>query len=393
MAVAGFEKLDGLCREAIRTRITPGLAILAADAGVRRVEAAWGDAQLIPCVVPASMQTIYDVASLTKAVSTSVLAMQMVARGALTLDVPVSAILPEFGGPGRDAVSVRQLLSHSAGLPAHRPFYENVADSFRGIDAAPSRAIFERNRRYIEEACAREPFAYAPGARSLYTDLGFVVLGSILERLAGARLATQFDAQIARPLGLRVSGFVDLSDGIEPRARILETGTVAATEDCPVRGRIAVGEVHDLNAYAMGGIAGHAGLFSTAEELGKIAEALVMDWQGGYAKTRLVSRDVVREFWQSAGIPGSTWRLGWDGPAPDGSQAGEKLSRHAVGHLGFTGCSLWIDPERARWIVVMSNRIHPAVPRDSRFRGLRPALHDAIVEAFSATPDKPDKTR
>jgi CubicO group peptidase (beta-lactamase class C family) len=187
-----------------------------------------------------------------------------------------------------------------------------------------------------------------------------------------------------------VTRFVRTDDGGAERARLLGSGTVAATERAPARGgaggRILVGEVHDPNAFAMGGVAGHAGLFSNLDELDALAEALVLDWQG-HGSERLVPRDLLREFWTPAGVPHSTWRLGWDGPAPTGpSQAGQLLSRGAVGHLGFTGCSLWIDPERARWIVVLANRIHPSVPTDGRFRAFRPRLHDAIVEAFAAGP-------
>ena len=156
---------------------------------------------------------------------------------------------------------------------------------------------------------------------------------------------------------------------------------MAATERCPVRGRVVSGEVHDLNAFAMDGVAGHAGLFSTAADLAAVGEALLAAWRGD-AGPALVERDVIREFWRPAGVPGSTWRLGWDGPADARSQAGARLSRAAVGHLGFTGCSLWIDPARALIIVLMTNRVHPEVRDDPRFRAFRPAVHDAILEAL-----------
>jgi len=144
---------------------------------------------------------------------------------------------------------------------------------------------------------------------------------------------------------------------------------------------VVAGQVHDMNAFAMDGVAGHAGLFSTAADLAAIAQALVAAWRGD-AGPALVDRDVVREFWRPAGPPDSTWRLGWDGPADVNSQAGTRLSRGAVGHLGFTGCSLWIDPARALIIVLLSNRVHPAVRDDPRFRAFRPAFHDAVLEAL-----------
>ena len=171
----------------------------------------------------------------------------------------------------------------------------------------------------------------------------------------------------------------------DERARVLGDRSIAATQLCPERHRVLIGEVDDLNAMAMGGIAGHAGLFSTADELSRIAAALCRAWRGdGGGGGALVDRDVVRAFWSPSGVAGSTWRLGWDGPAAANSQAGTKFPRDGVGHLGFTGCSLWIDPARETWIVMLSNRVHPAVPKDDRFKRFRPMLHDAIAEALES---------
>ncbi len=204
------------------------------------------------------------------------------------------------------------------------------------------------------------------------------MLGWLLERLTGARLDVLFQDRIARPLGLAATTFVNLAD-TEARAQLLGERTVAATQLSAERHGLVLGEVDDLNAFAMGGIAGHAGLFSTAGDLAAIAAALLASWRGDGA---LVERDVIRQFWSPSGVPGSTWRLGWDGPADTGSQAGEKLSRASVGHLAFTGCSLWIDPAREVVLVLLSNRVHPTVPTDSRFRRFRPALHDAALSAL-----------
>ena len=399
-----FVEVDRLCRAAVEDGTVPGLVICASDGGQVRLEAAWGAARLEPDLVPASPETVYDIASLTKAVATSVLAMQAVARGSLSLTSRLGDLLPELlepdeagpagsrlgGGrhddPGKDAVTVRHLLSHSAGFPAHRPFYELTTRAPDGNVAPPPTELLPppSPRMRILRAAAHEPLIYPPGQQSLYTDLGFMLLGAILERVASdVGLDVSFDQQIARPLGLASTGFVATDDGGMARARLMARATVAATERCPWRGRMLIAEVHDPNAFAMGGVAGHAGLFSTVRELGAIATALIADWQG-LGQARLVPRDVIREFWRPAGVPHSTWRLGWDGPALTGdSQAGRLLSRAAVGHLGFTGCSLWIDPERARFIVLLGNRIHPSIPGDGRFRALRPRLHDAIVEAFS----------
>ena len=378
-----------MCLAAVDEGATPGLVVLVAAQGRTLFHEAFGARQLVPRRLPALPETMYDVASLTKAVATSVLAMQEVGGGRLALDSKVATLLPELSGrtgaaapldesgpePGasghgisdlaRDHITVRQLLSHSSGLPAHRPFWKLAAQS-------------PAERLAIAQLAAREPLAYPPGTRAVYSDLGFILLGWLLERLTGARLDVLFQDRIARPLGLAATTFVNLADS-EARARLLGDRTVAATQLSAERHGLVLGEVDDLNAFAMGGIAGHAGLFSTAGDLAAIATALLASFRGDGA---LVARDVLRQFWSPSGVPGSTWRLGWDGPAESGSQAGERLSRAAVGHLAFTGCSLWIDPARELVMVLLSNRVHPAVPTDDRFRRFRPALHDAALSAL-----------
>jgi CubicO group peptidase (beta-lactamase class C family) len=387
-----------MCLAAVEEGATPGLVVLVAVQGQTLFHEAFGARQLVPRRLPALPDTMYDVASLTKAVATTVFAMQEIGSGRLTLETKVATLLSELSartgaatgqdqesGPNpdgedgaseqvvsqlaRDDITVRQLLSHSSGLPAHRPFWKQAAQS-------------PAERLAIERLAAREPLVYPPGTRAVYSDLGFILLGWLLERLTGARLDQLFQDRIARPLGLAATTFVNLADS-EARARLLGDRTVAATQLCAERHGLVLGEVDDLNAFAMGGIAGHAGLFSTAGDLAAIATALVASYRGqNQGNDGMVTRDVIRQFWSPSGVPGSTWRLGWDGPAESGSQAGERLSRAAVGHLAFTGCSLWIDPVQEVVMVLLSNRVHPAVPTDDRFRRFRPALHDAALSAL-----------
>jgi len=368
----GFGNVRRLAEEAVRHGVVPGAVVLVSIEGKVVLHEAFGKRALQPQSLPASVDTIYDVASITKAAVTSVLAMQSVAAATLRLDEPVRRLLPEFADAEGDAkamVTVRQLLAHAGGLPAHRPFYLTVPEG-------PQR------RLRIMEAAAREPLTGPPGARSLYTDLGFILLGWLLERVGGARLDVQARQRIFAPLGLQASLFSPVGEAAtDAGPRPADLGAVAATELCPYRQRLVTGQVHDMNAFAMDGVAGHAGLFSTAAELAALGQALVAAWRGD-AGASLVERDVVREFWRPAGVPGSTWRLGWDGPADAKSQAGTRLARTAVGHLGFTGCSLWIDPARALIIVLLSNRIHPVVRDDPHFRAFRPAFHDAVLEAL-----------
>jgi serine-type D-Ala-D-Ala carboxypeptidase len=362
-----FEPVRRLCQDAVANEVAPGFVVLVMSGGHMQFHEAFGWRQQVPRQLATFPDTVYDVASLTKALVTSVLAMKAVERGGLALDEPVVKRLPEFDGDGRASVTVRQLLSHSAGLPAYRPYWRQASNA-------------ASERWAISLAAAREPLEYPPGTLSVYSDLGFILLGWLLERATELRLDALAERDIFRPLGLAAASFVNLSDP-DARARLLAERSVAATQQSADRGHLVLGEVDDSNAYAMGGISGHAGMFADAAAVSAIAGALVAAWKGA-GPGALVARDVVREFWSPAGVPGSTWRLGWDGPAARASQAGSRLSRAAVGHLGFTGCSLWIDPERDTWIVLLANRVHPTVPEHDRFRVFRPTLHDAILEAL-----------
>jgi serine-type D-Ala-D-Ala carboxypeptidase len=363
-----FEPVSRMCLAAVDGGAAPGLVLLVSVRRQTVFHEAFGSRQLVPRRLPALRDTVYDVASLTKAVATSVLAMQEVGAGRLALDEPAATLVPELAAGGderRAQITVRHLLAHASGLPAHRPFWRQAAHS-------------PAERLAIARLAAREPLEHPPGTRAVYSDLGFILLGWLLERLTGTRLDVLFAERIAGPLGLRATAFVSLADA-DARARLLGDRTVAATQLSVERHGPALGEVDDMNAFAMGGIAGHAGLFGTADELAAIAGALVRAWGGEGGG--LVAPEVIRQFWAPSGVPGSTWRLGWDGPAESGSQAGERLARAAVGHLAFTGCSLWIDPAREVVLVLLSNRVHPAVPTDDRFRRFRPALHDAALDA------------
>ncbi|MBN2573491.1 MAG: serine hydrolase [Deltaproteobacteria bacterium] len=361
-----FNSLGRLVSAAIEERVIPGLAIAVAHEGQARLQAAYGLRQIEPAPLPASLATVYDLASLTKALVTSVLVMKGVERGRLHLDGPMGEHLPELAD--RPAATLRRALAHAAGFAAHRKFYEKL---FAENGPAPA------HRAAVVAAAAAEPLAYEPGGRSLYSDLGFILLGALVERALGARLDVLAASEVFRPLGLAGLRFVELP-GAHPGPE------VAPTERCAVRGRMVAGEVHDLNAYAMGGIAGHAGLFGSVGDVLQLALALGAAYHGrglGGAAP-LLDAAVLREFWRPSGVAGSTWRLGWDGPAAQGSLAGSLLARGAVGHLSFSGCSLWLDPEQETCVVVLCNRIHPEARDDPRFRALRPRICDEALRAI-----------
>ncbi len=371
--------LRTISEDAVAARTVSGLTILIGREGQSHL-LVFGDRQVEPASLPATADTIWDLASLTKPLVTSLLCMGALEQAAINLDEPLGAAPagepPEVTGK----ISLRAALSHSAGFPAHRPFYaEALGPQGQGAGTESARAA-------VVQAAGRVPLAYPPGTRSIYSDVGFILLGHFLERRLGRRLDVAAADRFAslgitslayRPIGALGSGIASPDENI------------AATERCPVRGRIVLGEVHDLNAFAMGGVAGHAGLFGDAAGVATLVHALCAAYRGAAlaaGQRPLVDREVLRRFWAPAGVPGSNWRLGWDGPAATGSLAGDRIARAAVGHLAFTGCSLWIDPEREVFVLVLSNRVHPTVRDDPRFRILRRALNDAALEAIGYPP-------
>jgi len=328
-------------------------------------EAAVGRARLLPSPQEMDLDALFDLASLTKPLVATSLAMLAVDRGKADLGEPLRARLPVSGPLG--AVTPWHLLSHSSGLPSWRPLYLE-------LEAAQARGEVGRARREVKQWMRRQVLAqelvYVPGERSTYSDLGFMLLEWWLEVVLGDRLDRLFERRIGAPVGCRAMEFVDLD---AERRRPVER--YVATEDCPWRGRVLQGEVHDQNTYAMGGIGGQAVLFSTAREVHRLLLELHRAWSG---EGSLFGAEVVRSFWQPAGVPASPFRLGWDGPSLEGYRsAGEHFGPRAVGHLGFTGCSVWLEPEEGYWVVLLSNRVHPRAD-NQQIRSFRPALHDLV---------------
>ena len=301
--------------------------------------------------------TIYDLASLTKVVATTTMAMILVDEERLDLDSPVQDFLPRFTGEGKEQVTLRHLLTHSSGVDWWAPLYEEV----KGKQA------------YVERIQAMD-LVYEPGSRAKYSDLGLILLGEILERVAGEPLDTFVRRRVFELLAMTDTRF---RPGDELRGRI------APTENDPWRGRILRGEVHDENAYALGGVAPHAGLFSTAGDLARFVQMMING--GVFEHHRLISRDTVQHFIREAGVPESTRALGWDTKSPEKSSAGTLFSADSYGHTGFTGTSIWIDPTRQLFVILLTNRVHPT--RENKLiRQVRPAVADAVVRALVGRP-------
>jgi len=339
-------------------------------------EGAFGFRSIVPTRMPMKIDTVFDLSSLTKALATTVAAMVLTRDGKLRLGDRVSRLFHNFGVHGKTGVTFRHLLAHCSGLAAWRPFHERIA----AIEKAGKVNFMASHgaREFTYEEIHRERPEAPPATRAIYSDLNFMLLGETIEQVTTLPLNRFCRDRIFRPLELRSTDFIDIA---LVRSRRLErvTEMFAPTEICPSRGRLLVGEVEDENAYAMGGVAGHAGLFAPAREVDRIAAHLIACWAG---RSDFIPREIAREFWtRDRTVAGSTWALGWDTPSPEASSSGHHFSPGAVGHLGFTGTSIWIEPAREIAVSLMTNRVHPR--RDNQaIRHFRPRIHDLIMEAI-----------
>lgn len=373
-----LEKVDRALDKAIEAAEIPGAVVLAR----MHREGEWlehasvrGLAVLRPERIPMARETIFDLASLTKVMATTTAVMLLVEEGSLALDDPVAKVLPTFAEREKEGVTLRHLLTHSSGLKPWRAFHEAILERERKkgeqILGTPAAA------QWVVDSICRSGLVHEPGAAAVYGDLDFIVLGAVVEAVSHQPLDVFCRERVFGPLGLRHTGFVPLARAEAPEA--LRRG-FAATENCPWRERILWGEVHDPNASAMGGVAGHAGLFAPADDVMRFAQTLLDVWHG---RSDAWPRERLREFLQRQDLPpGSDWALGWDTPSAGRSSSGSHFSPSSVGHLGFTGTSLWIDLEREAIVVMLTNRVH-LIAKKSRFT-LRPRVHDLIREAFDA---------
>ena len=366
-----FSSVDRLLARAVRQAVFPGAALLVRRAGEVVYRRACGLRCREPQPAPMTAETVFDLASLTKPLATSLAVFLLIARERLRLNDPVSRFVPDFRGGHKDRVTIRHLLSHASGLPAWRPYFEALSSSEQRATERPVLGT-RLGREWVYAQIQREPLDAAPGERAVYSDLGFMLLGALVERLSGHALDDYCGQHIFAPLGLYATSFVNLDKPSPGFA------SCAATERCPWRGRVVCGQVHDENAYAMGGVAGHAGVFSNLDDVDRLVGCLVDCYHGRQA---FLPAALLHECWQrDACVPGSSRALGWDTPSSQGSSAGRLFSAHSVGHLGFTGTSVWIDLERQVHVILLTNRVHPS--RDNTaIRTFRPRLHDAVMRA------------
>ena len=362
-AQAGFDSLrlarvDSLLRYAVQDGATPGAALVVGRHGklVRLRGYGRTDWDLDAPVVTDS--TLYDLASLTKAMGTATVAAQLVREGKLKLDVPISRYLRSWPSSGRQGrVTARHLLAHTSGLPA-------------GADLWPRK----RTRSQIIAAIARMKIRTTPGKTREYSDLGMIVLGAVLEQITGSRLDVMMGVRVFAPLAMGDTRFNPLvSHGVSSGFSL---SRVAPTEFVPRNDALIHGIVHDRNAQALDGIAGHAGIFSSARDMASYGQA-ILDATHGHATPIFPEGAFVSWLDQrSFGRP-----LGWDVPS-ENSSAGRYFSNASIGHTGFTGTSIWIDPERDVFVVLLTNRLNPSA-RNNKHVALRRQVHDLVQLAIA----------
>lgn len=364
--------------EAVAEAVFPGAVVLVAKEETIVYEGAFGSRSLVPVKSPMQANTIFDLASLTKPLATTLAIMVLVKEKKIRLDDHVTRFIPTFGVFGKNAVTLRQLLNHSSGLPAWKPFHEEIVKgeksgriNFIGSEAAKSHTLAQIHREKLQSA---------PGTRSVYSDLGFMVLGEVVELISGCALDRFCHDKIFKPLALRSTSFVDLTQLRKGRMQPVEQ-MIAPTENCPWRKKVLCGEVHDDNAYAIGGVAGHAGLFSSARDIHSLLARLNLCLRG---KDDFLPQSIVRQFLsRDETVEKSSRALGWDTPSSDQSASGNYFSQRSVGHLGFTGPSVWWDLEKNCQIILLNNRVHPT-RKNEKIKDFRPRIHDLIMRTLQA---------
>ena len=339
----------------VSSETTPGAVGLVLRGGVVAAKWAVGRHSYDPYSPEVREEDVYDLASVTKVVATTAICMLLEEAGRLDLDEPVADKIKEFRGEEREKVTPRQLLAHCGGLAAHAELYRSCYSA----DA-------------VQEAVCRIPLAYEPGTQDVYSDLGFILLGALLERVSGQRLGRLARQYVFDPLGMADTTY---RPGRELHYRIPPT-----EYDTTVRGRLIHGEVHDENAWAMRGVAPHAGLFGTADDMRRFLQTFL---NGGRMEGRRVfPKDKINAYTARANlVPGSTRALGWDTVSEEGSTTGMHFSPRSYGSLGFTGTSIWADPKRDIGVILLTNRIHPS-RENMGIKRLRPEFHNAVAKAL-----------
>jgi serine-type D-Ala-D-Ala carboxypeptidase len=351
-----FDEIDNLMLEAIKKFVFPGAVLLFSKEGLILFHKAYGVGNIFSRY-PVSLHTLFDLASLTKPLATATSIMALLRDGKLALENQIGQILPEFKKSEKNEIRIEHLLSHTSGLPDYYPFYK-VLEKYPVHERKP-------HLRYL---LINVPLKNPIGQTRLYSDLGFMILSWIIERTAKYKIDRFVNDEVFKPLGLRNLFYQNLN---EKKKNI----RYAATEMCPWRKTLIEGVVHDENAFVVGGIEGHAGLFGTAEDVHRLLDHILTIYADALFKG-IFPAHFVKIFLQR--FKNFDRTLGFDTPSEKNSSSGHLFSPKSVGHLGFTGTSFWMDLQRSIIVILLTNRIHPD-RKNENIKIFRSALHDAIM--------------
>ena len=354
-----METIDNLMKQAVDDGIFPGGVLLVSREGAVVFSKAYGLANIY-AHVPMTVETIFDLASLTKPLATTLAVMRLVQNRQLGLEQSLGDLLPEFQGSDKAGIRLKHLLYHNSGLPDYRPYFKDL-----------SKIEMDSRRAALRRFLVKEPLIQPCGQEVLYSDLGFMILAWVVEHVAGRRLDHFVTDEIYQPLGLENLFFNAGNADDRP-------GPFAATENCLWRHEVIVGQVHDENAFAAGGIEGHAGLFGTAGDVNTLLVELLRTYHGQMAAA-LFDKDLLHQFFIR--LPKTDKAMGFDMPRLKGASCGRGFSTKSVGHLGFTGTSFWMDPEQSIIVILLTNRVHPT-RENERIKKFRPHLHDTVIKTM-----------
>ncbi|MFH0996899.1 MAG: serine hydrolase domain-containing protein [Pseudomonadota bacterium] len=351
-----MKRVDRLMHQAIENRIFPGGFLLVSRDNRIEFFEAYGCADLFSGA-PVTRETLYDLASLTKPLATTLAVLQLIQESRLSLDQTVLSVLPCFQDPLMSLVTIRHLLSHSSGLADYRPYYLDLRH-----------LPLKERKEQLKKMLTRERLVCVPGRQVLYSDMGFMILRWMIETISGKRLDHFLSEFLYHPLGLKRLFFIDLNQQACH-------DNIAATELCVWRNTLLKGKVHDDNAFVTGGIDGHAGLFGSAADVAQLISVLLSDYRAQCSRSFFNSK-LIQIFWSRHTPSGRA--LGFDMPSAEGASCGHYFSKTSVGHLGYTGTSFWIDPQQSIFIVLLTNRVHPS-RYNVEIRRFRPLIHNEIM--------------
>lgn len=362
------EKIDNAMADAVATGVFPGAVLLWADKKQILYHKAFGVTD-IRFGTPVTLNTIFDLASLTKPLATALAVADLISSGRLSQKTQLKDVLPAACGTDKARITMDMLLRHRSGLPAHRPYFKSISGPVPGMSA----------RKHLRRLILAEPLEYAPDSKEVYSDLGFMLLAWVVEILSGLRLDAFVNNRIFAPLNIYDLFFNPLGSDVPGGVEKKNSLVFAATSHCSWREKMIIEEVEDENAWVAGGVEGHAGLFGTAAGVHHLCYRILMALESNAGN--VIDPVVIRNF--ADRNDGTMRPAGFDFPSEENASSGHFFSKRSVGHLGFTGTSFWIDPDNGLIAILLTNRVHPS-RENVEIRKFRPRIHDLIVPAYTA---------